>query len=420
MTEVSLYTRFSDGMKLVMAATTSSQKTLRESDLAGWSLLERFLAVLDSCQGQNPPGKRECHGLRTLERRSYLGLFLLGLFNPVVTSMRGLCAATQLPRVRSLIGRDNPVGLSRFSDAQHVFSPDILRPVWRRLLEHSALREVIGTKFGARLTPALIRIVDSTVWKVVPRMRWAHWRGLRGQQQKAVRLHVKLRLADLQPDTATVTSGKRCERAVMREHLAAGEFYIGDRYYGEDYALFEQLQQRGCGFLIRLRNEAVIHVIERHTINAEAAAQGVRLDAQVELGCQKRRGPWRVVAFQKPGMKQEIIVVTSEPAGTLSALEIVELYRHRWQVEMFFRWLKCLVPCRHWLAQSQQGVTLQVYLALIEALLLAELTGRKPGRRLMELCQWHAQGWASDADLAAGIQREQQKQARLSAKQKEA
>jgi hypothetical protein len=52
-------------------------------------------------------------------------------------------------------------------------------------------------------------------------------------------------------------------------------------------------------------------------------------------------------------------------------------------------------------------VTLQVYLAIIEALLLAELTGHKPGRLLMELCQPHAQGWASDADLAAGIRREQ-------------
>ena len=403
-----------------MAAKTASQQPLSESDLAGWSLLERFLAVLDSCQEQAPPGKRERHGLRTLQRRSYLGLFLLGLFNPVVASMRGLCAATQLPRVRALLGRDTPVGLSRFSDAQHVFSPDILRPVLRELLEQSALREVISTQFGARLTPALIRVVDSTVWKVVPRMRWAHWRGQHGQQQKAVRLHVKLRLADLQPTAATLSTGKRCERAVLREHLEAGEFYIGDRYYGEDYALFEQLEQRGCGFLIRLRNEAVIHVIERHAISAAAAAQGVRLDAQVELGHRQRRGPWRVVAFQKPGMQQEVIVVTSEQTDALSAQEIVELYRHRWQVELFFRWLKCLVPCRHWLAQSQQGVTLQVYLALIEALLLAELTGRKPGRRLMELCQWHAQGWASDADLAAGIQRERQQQARSSSEQKEA
>jgi hypothetical protein len=61
-----------------------------------------------------------------------------------------------------------------------------------------------------------------------------------------------------------------------------------------------------------------------------------------------------------------------------------------------------------------------VYLALIEALLLAELTGRKPGRRLMELCQWHAQGWASDADLAAGMAREQQRQATRANKQKPA
>lgn len=42
------------------------------------------------------------------------------------------------------------------------------------------------------------------------------------------------------------------------------------------------------------------------------------------------------MAFKKPGMKQEIIVVTSEPVETLSALEIVELYRHRWQVESCF------------------------------------------------------------------------------------
>lgn len=67
-------------MGLAMAAKYSSRQPLTESDLSGWSLLERFLAVLDSCQQQTPPGKRERHGLRTLERRSYLSIFLLGLF----------------------------------------------------------------------------------------------------------------------------------------------------------------------------------------------------------------------------------------------------------------------------------------------------------------------------------------------------
>jgi hypothetical protein len=118
MTEMSLCTHVKSGTKLAMAAKHSLQRSLRESDLKGWSLRERILAVLDSCQEQTPPGKRDRHGLRTPERRSYLGLYLVGLFNPVVASMRGLCAAKHLPRVRTLLGRETPWVPSRFSDAQ--------------------------------------------------------------------------------------------------------------------------------------------------------------------------------------------------------------------------------------------------------------------------------------------------------------
>lgn len=63
-------------------------------------------------------------------------------------------------------------------------------------------------------------------------------------------------------------------------------------------------------------------------------------------------------------------------------------------------------------------MALQVYLALIEALLLAGQTERKPGQRLMELCQWHAQSWDRDAELVACIRRELRKQARLAGKMK--
>ena len=76
------------------------------------------------------------------------------------------------------------------------------------------------------------------------------------------------------------------------------------------------------------------------------------------------------------------------------------------------------MPCRHWFAQSQQGVTLQVYLALIEALLLAELVAAKPNKRMMELFHWHQLGWASDADLSAGIVREQALRAKRAAAKK--
>lgn len=373
-------------------------------ELQGWSMLERFLQVLEEVGPQMVAGSREHHGLRTLDRRAYFGLFLLGLFNPVITSMRALCAASALPRVQQFTGH-GVVGLSRFSDAQEVFSPDILQPVLAQLLRQSALREIISTQFG-RVTAQTIRIVDSTVWKVIPRMRWAQWRH-QHIEQKALRLHVKLRLADLQPTSAIVTTGKTCERAVLRASAQAGEFYIGDRYYGGDYTAFEQLRAQGCGFVLRVRNNVVTEVIEELPLSAEARKQGVQLDARVMLGSDGGQGPWRMVVFQRPTMTEKVILITSQECDDLSSEEVMELYRHRWQVEMFFRWLKCLVPCRHWFAHSQQGVTLQVYLALIEALLLAELTGEKPNKRMMELLQFHQMGWASDADLAAGLAREQ-------------
>ena len=90
------------------------------------------------------------------------------------------------------------------------------------------------------------------------------------------------------------------------------------------------------------------------------------------------------MVLQTSQMTEALILVTSEPPEGLDALEVTGLYRFRWQVEMFFRWLKCLVPCRHWFAESLQGVTIQIYLCLIKALLLAEHTGRKPNKRMMD------------------------------------
>jgi hypothetical protein len=54
------------------------------------------------------------------------------------------------------------------------------------------------------------------------------------------------------------------------------------------------------------------------------------------------------------------------------------IYRHRWQIELFFRWLKCTASFRHFFSESPQGMTLQLYIALIGTLLLALATGATP------------------------------------------
>ncbi len=74
---------------------------------------------------------------------------------------------------------------------------------------------------------------------------------------------------------------------------------------------------------------------------------------------------------------------------------------------MLFRWVKCLLGCRHWLAESHPGVTLQLYLALIASVLLQLFLGRRPNKRMLELLQLHQMGWASTTELMAAIKRQQ-------------
>jgi len=391
---------------------------ITEAQLHGWKLLEKFLGVLDQVAGAVAPHRREDHGLRDLDRRAYFGMFLFGLFNAVTASMRALCSATQLPRVQRLFGIKGPVAISGFSEAQHVFAPEILEPVLSGLLRDSLARNLSNTKIG-RLSPEVIRVFDSTLWKVIPRMQWAKWRH-QHVEQRAIRLHVKLRLADLQPVTTEVTEGKICERAAMRRMLKPGEFYIGDRNYGADHGLFGELEEMGCGYVLRMNNITILEIVEAYALSPEAVANGITSDALMRIGADGRGGVRRVIRFQRPGMKEEVILVTSEPHETLSAVEVIELYRHRWQVEMFFRWLKCLVPCRHWFAESREGVRNQIYLSLIAALLLTELTGRKPNKRMMELLQWHQLGWASDEELCALLIKEEAARTRRAAAKKSA
>lgn len=395
-------------------------KSITEQQLTGWKLLERFICLLDKHGSRIAPDRREEHGLRDINRRTYFGLFLFGLFNPVVTSMRALCAASDLDRVSTMLERRGPVAISGFSDAQHVFAPEILEPVLRTLLVESLSRQNGPLKTG-RVNAETIRIFDSTVWKVVTRMKWAEWRH-QHCKQNAVRLHLKLRLTDEEPDDFRVTEGKTCERVAMRQMLKPGEFYLGDRNYGSDFALFDELDALQCGYVLRLRNEVKWEVIESHPLTPEAIAEGVKLDAIVRLGHRGGGGIRRVVVMKRPDMKEDLILITSELIDELGTLEVTGLYHHRWKVEMFFRWLKCLVPCRHWFAESREGVLIQIYLCLIKGLLLAELIGSKPNKRMMELLQWHQMGEMTDEQLAvrlaASLAEAKAIKARLAAKKK--
>ena len=384
-----------------------SKRGISEEELSRWRLIEEFEERLKRAAAVGKEPRTFSDPRRKLGQKDYLSLLLFGLFNPVVDSMRGLCAASRLRRVQEEIC-SAPVSLGSFSEAQAVVEPALLQRVFGELAAEQQSRKFPESE--QRLEPyrAQLLVIDGTLWRALPRMAWALWRHQHGKES-ALRLHLKFNLLEEKPVGALVTNARRCERAVLRTQLVAGEFYVGDRYYGEDYALFNELEQAGCFYLLRLRQEAHFEVMEEWPLSAADQAANVTFDGLVRLGTERyrREKPVRVVRVQSE--RGELLLVNNKAREELSAELLALIYRSRWRVELFFKWLKCILGCRHWLAESERGVALQVYCALIAALLLLRRSGRRPGKRAMEMIRFYLLGYATLDELSVALRLEEKR-----------
>jgi len=367
----------------------NSAQPLSEHDLSRWKLVEDFRARLMEASARVPMPRSEEDPRRRLLSADYFSLLLFGLFNPVVRTMRGLCEATKLERVEREISSAY-VSLGSFSEAQAVFAPEVLEEVLKELGTEAARRG--QTLSGIKPAQWQALIIDSTLFRALPRMAWALWRH-QGVKQCAVRLHVKYDLVANAAVEARISSGAECERRAWRGLMRKGELYVGDRYYGEDYALLRQAKEAGCAFVVRLRQQSQVEVVEELALSVEDRAARVGRVARVLLGKEAKAGPFLLVEVATD--KGPLLLLSSLEEEQLPAHGVALLYQQRWMVELFFRWIKCLLGCRHWLAESERGVAMQVYCALIAALLLALYSGKRPGRRAMELIQFYLLGYAT-------------------------
>lgn len=371
-----------------------------------WRLIEAFRKQADRLPVALSAGSTWSDPVRKLQLSEYLSLFLFALVNPVLTTTRALCAASNLSRVqRELSGR--PVSLGSFSEAQHLTDP-----VWLEELFTQLAAQVPGPaprdphqawqQWFAR---------DSSLLPALPRMHWALYGAGRpknnGAPNNAVRLHLSFHLLDNKPVAAQVTHGKTCERKSWKAQWEKGAAYVGDRYYAEDYECLRQLDARRCAYILRLREQSLLTVLEELPLTQADREAGVVRQARVKLGRQAHNCVEGVrVVWVHSATAGELRLVTNLPVSDAPAELVSVMYRRRWQIESFFKWLKCLLGCRHWLAESQRGVTVQLYLALIAAVLLQLFTGRRPNRRMLELIQLYQMGWATLGELTNGVARE--------------
>lgn len=375
--------------------------------LHSWALLGEFRAALEKVAPLPLPPRRKGGPERLLSEEDYLSAFLFAQFNPVIDSMRGLCACSNLKRVQQEVC-SRPMSLGSFSEAQSVFGFARLEEVFTLLAKENLEMSRLG-QHGMGKAPAGLYLIDSSVFRAVGRMDWAEWRH-QGTTQRAVRLHLKFNLFDEQPAEARITEGRRCERKAFAEMIRKGEFYVGDRYYGREYGLLNRLDAAGCGFIMRLYETADLAVSEQLPLDDEDRAAGVVSDRIVRLGAspQSRCETLRVVRIEKPGLDEPILVVSNRlDRRSFSAALIAEIYRQRWAIELFFRWLKCVLgrPNRcHWMAESPAGVAIQIYASLVAALLLARRLGRLPNKRCMEMLRFHQLGIATAEELEAFLE----------------
>ena len=165
-----------------------SKRQFSEADLARWRLVDVFARVAwqrAAAAGKEP--RTFSDPRRKLGQKDYLSLLLFGLFNPVVDSMRGLCAASRLERVQEEICSAK-VSLGSFSEAQAVVDPRSLQRVFAELAAEQQCLNLQQSDQRLESYRAQLLVVDGSLGPAQSRVAWALWRYQHGKES-ALRLY---------------------------------------------------------------------------------------------------------------------------------------------------------------------------------------------------------------------------------------
>lgn len=393
---------------------------IRESDLTGLKYLDRLMPLL---QRLRPVGcARDKAGNRQLFFDQYCSLILLYLFNPIVSSLRAVVQASELRKVQRKLGCPR-AALGSLSEAARVFDPELLREIASEMVE-----QVPPLARDARLSDLAQQLtaVDGSILAALPQITQASFlRKTRGPAPAGWRLHTHFEILRGVPVKITLTdarnSGDSNEKAVLRRTLQPDRCYVTDRGY-EQFALFNAIVDVGSSYVCRIRSDHLEHFAadNTRTLSEEARAAGVLHDAVGRLGSSKSkriehpRHPVRIVRVKadvplkrggrrRAAATQDIVLATNLLDVPPEIIGLI--YRSRWLIELFFRFFKHVLGCRHLLSRHPQGIEIQTYCAIIACLLIALTTGRKPTLRTYEMLCYYFMGLAAEDELLVHLRR---------------
>lgn len=394
------------------------RKKIAEHELSGLKYFDKLASLLERLHEDGCA--RDKAGNRELHFDQYCMLILLYLFNPVVSSLRSLQQASELTKVQKRLGCPR-ASLGSLSEAATVFDPERLKEI---VTELGAELQPLSRDPRLRNVPGAITAVDGTLLAALPKLMAASCRKRStGSGLVKWRLHTHFEVDRYVPTRIDVTPERgreHDERAVLERLIEPDRTYVMDRGYAK-FVLFNRIVAAKSSYVCRLRDNSAYTVLEAKSLTDADRALGVLSDQRVELGNQRKEDSRpdhriRLLEIQtsphtsrgkykggSTGPSSDGILRIATNLLEVPAETIALIYLYRWTIEIFFRFFKHVLGCRHLLSHSERGIEIQTYCAIIACMLISLWTGRRPTLRTYEMICFYFTGLASEAELLAHI-----------------
>ncbi len=253
---------------------------------------------------------------------------------------------------RSALGRAN-------EQLDYRFYEGLFESLYQRCISN---RRSHGFRFKNKLFSLDASLIDVSM-KVFP---WADF----NRKKSAFKLHLGLDHDGLIPAFGCVTQGKVSDMAQARQlDLPRGSVVVFDKGYN-CYRWHNSLTEKGIFFVSRIRGNAQYRVLERHAVNRRS---GITSDQSIEYTALRKDGdplkPIRRIGYRDTDTGKHYVFISNQ--FNWSAKTIADIYKQRWQVELFFKWIKQNLKIKAFLGTSENAVMTQIMAALCVYLLLA-------------------------------------------------
>ena len=344
--------------------------------------------------------------------------YLLTFFNASIKSLRTIEDFSQTRQGQKHLSI-RKICKSTLSDFNALANPERLQPLIHALRKGLDKTQLKGKKKDRDLSALVAQAVavDGTFIPALAEVLWAvQNRNQHGSQSYRARIDVMLQVDNWIPDAIVIPEPKQGEANSARQHIQPGKIYLYDRGYNnlkllaDHYRLTDVAHpQVMAEFIIRLKKDVAgkkksaigYTTIEERTLTDEDRAAGVVSDRIVQLNSDAARRLKLhnillrevVIEYEEDGETKTLSLLTN--MLDVPAVVIGQLYRYRWQVELFFRWMKSYSNFRHLISQTKNGMQLNLYVAIIGIMLMYLHTGFRPSKYMFAMMSMVTAGGAT-------------------------